>query len=504
MSLKRFLSAGAIALALPATAAYADKANDTAEIVFDKDLDNPDLYYSTARTGLIAGYQVFDTLFYRNDETGDFDGLLAESYEWTDDVTLVVKLRQGIKFHNGEDLTADDVVFTFQEFGGPDGVGAARPSFNWIDSIEKTDDFTVVFHAKAPSPAAMIFLAMANYIYPKDYYEEKGSSGFAAQPIGTGPYMFDKIEPGKGYTLVANPNYFDGPKAKPKIGTINVRTVPDVNTQLAEMIGGNADFLWNIPEDQAQKLSASGRANVINAGAMRVGYISMDAAGRTGADNPFTKKEVRQAVAHAIDRQGIKQALLSDANQVIDSACNPVQFGCETDVTKYDYDPEKSKELLAAAGYPDGFTTKFYAYRDRPITEAMLNMLSEVGIKTELTYMQYAATAEAHGKGEIPITFLTWGSSSIPDVSNITSYFFRGQSRDDARDPEVMAWLEEGDSTIDAEARKAAYSKALKKIADEAYWLPLWTYSINYALSDELEFTPTEDEIVRFYDMSWK
>ncbi|MBY6092100.1 ABC transporter substrate-binding protein [Maritimibacter alkaliphilus] len=504
MSLKRFLSAGAIALALPATASYADKANDTAEIVFMRDLDNPDLYYSTARSAVIAGFQAFDTLFYRDTETGEYVGNLATEWEWTDDVTLKVVLREGVTFHNGEAFNADDVVFTFEHFGGPDGVAKGRPGFNWIESVEKVDDYTVIFHAKAPFPAAMAYLAMSNYIYPNEYYAEVGSSKFAEKPVGTGPYMFDSIDPGKGYVLKANPNYFEGPKHKAQIGTINVRTIPDVNTQLAEMIGGNADFLWNIPEDQAQKLQSSGRAEIINAGAVRVGYITMDAAGRTDPEGPFTKKEVRQAVSYAIDRQAIKQALLSEANTVIDSACNPVQFGCETDVTKYEYNPEKAKELLAAAGYPDGFTTKFYAYRDRPITEAMLNMLAEVGIKTELTYMQYAATAEAHGKGEIPITFLTWGSGSITDVSAITSRFFKFESRDDARDEEVKQWLDEGDSSVDPEVRKAAYSKALKKIADEAYWLPLWTYSINYALSDELDFVPTEDEVVRFYDMSWK
>jgi peptide/nickel transport system substrate-binding protein len=236
---------------------------------------------------------------------------------------------------------------------------------------------------------------------------------------------------------------------------------------------------------------------------MRISYLQFDVLGRSG-DKRFGDERVRRAVSHAINRQAIATNIAGGSSEVIHSACYPTQFGCAQDVPRYEYDPKKAKELLAAAGHPDGFTTDIYAYRDREFTEAVIGDLAKVGIKANLKYLQYKSLVELVWKGVPPVNQMSWGSSSINDVSAITSHFFSGERDDMARDPEVVAWLKQGDNSIDPEERKAAYAKALRQIAKQAYWLPMFTYTKNYAFSNDLHFVPTPDEIPRLYEAYWK
>ena len=503
MKRSKLIMSTALYLALTATS-YADKASDTVNMAYLKELESADVYFNTAREGLLLNHSVWDGLLYRDPETGEYKGNLATEWKWVDDKTLEFKLREGVKFHNGEPFNADDVVYTVNFVANPANGVKSQANVSWMDHAEKIDDYTVRIYADAPFPAAAEFLAGPVAIYPNEYYEKVGSKGMAAHPVGTGPFKVSELDPGKHFVLERNEDYFDGPKGKAKVSKVDIRTIPDMNTQIAEFFNGTLDFLWNVPADQAEKLAAMGKYDVENAPAMRVGYITIDAAGRADPDGPMTKKKVRQAIYHAIDRQAIVDALVKGSSKVIDSACSPVQFGCSQDLPTYDYDPEKAKALLAEAGYPDGFTIDFYAYRNRPYAEAMMGFLNEVGIKTNFSYLKYAALREKRAKGEVPISFQTWGSYSIADASAITSEFFTGGDWDDARDPEISAWLKQADTNTDAEERKALYKLALTKIVDEAYWVPLFTYNVNYAMSKEMAYKPTDDELVRFFTFSWK
>lgn len=266
---------------------------------------------------------------------------------------------------------------------------------------------------------------------------------------------------------------------------------------------GGVEWAWRIGKDEAEGLRGMPNLTVEDAETMRIGYLTMNAAG-TGGASPFADRKVRQAIYHAINRQEIIDNLVPPGARLIPSACYPDQFGCEQDVAAYDYDPEKAKALLAEAGYPDGFEFTFDVYRDRPYAEAIVGDLSKVGITANMNYAKYATVRDALRSGNSQMAFLTWGSNSIGDVSASTSNFFKGGPDDTYQDAEVAAWLEEGDTSVDPEVRKAAYSKALKKIAEEAYWVPLWTYPYTYAFSQELDFTPTSDEIPHFALTGWK
>lgn len=481
--------------------ALAGKADDTLTVAFPRQLETLDAYGATAREAIILARHIWDSLLYRDQQSGEYVGNLATGYEWVDSLTIDFTLRENVTFHNGEPFDADDVVHTLNWASNPESGVQSQGNVNWIENVEKTGPYSVRLHLKRPFPAALEYLSGPLVIYPNEYFEKVGARGMGTDPVGTGPYRLEEIRDGTTYVLKANENYHGGPKGNPSIGTVVWRTIPDQSTQFAELLSGGVDWIWQVPPEQSKALT--GRFQVVDAQTMRIGFLNLDAAGRSG-ENPLVDKRVRQALNHAINRQGIVDALVQGAAQVVHTACFPTQFGCDQDVTVYDYDPERARELLAEAGYPDGLTLPFYAYRDRVFAEAIIGDLRAVGIEVDFSFLNYAALRDRSQAGEVPMQLLAWGSYSVNDVSAVTSHYFRQGSDDYARDTTVAGLLESGDSSIDPDRRRSDYSKALKIIADEAYWVPLWSYSTNYVFTEELNFTPNEDEVTRFYAASWK
>lgn len=498
------LRSTAVALALCTSgAAYADKANDTMSVAFTKELESVDSYMNSAREGIVIQRAVWDGLLYRDPVTNEYKGNLATSWEWIDDLTIEFKLREGVTFHNGEVFNADDVVYTVDFVANPENGVKTQRNVNWMKSAEKIDDYTVRIHLKAAFPSAIEFLSGPVSIYPNEYYAEVGPAGMALNPVGTGPYKVTEVEPGQHFVLESYDGYHDSPKGKATIKNIDIRTMPDINTQMAEMFNGTLDLIWQVPSDQAGKLGQMEQFQAVNESTMRVGFLLLDAAART-PDSPFGDVKVRQAVAHAIDRTSIVDALLKGSSQVINSSCFPSQFGCDTDVKTYDYDPEKAKALLAEAGYPDGFTTDFYAYRNRDYAEAISSYLNAVGIKTNFNMLKYAALRDLSSTSGVPVNFQTWGSYSINDTSAFTGQFFKLGDLDAVRDPALAEILDVADTSTDPAVRIESYSKALNMIADNAYMVPMFSYNTNYVFTNEVDYTPTPDEVLRFATMTWK
>ena len=503
--------AGAAALAVAASPALAGKSDDSLIWATDREVNVPLPYYENVREMVVMSRLVWDTLLYRDPKTFEYKPQLATDYKWVDNVTIEMNLQKGVKFHNGQSFSADDVVETFNHISSPDSRVLSRRNVSWIKNAEKLGDYKIRINLVKPFPAALEFLSGPLAILPKGIWataktDAKGKKDYGTiAPIGTGPYKMTKVVTGERIEMEKNTGYWNGPKGKPSIGKIVFRTVPDPETQVAELLTGSLDWIWDVPKDKAEDLAKTGQLTVKNVPTMRVSYITMDHAGRSGKkDNPWLKAKVRQAVAHAIDREAIAKNLVGGASSVIHSACYPTQFGCTQEVPQYNYDPAKAKKLLAEAGYPDGFKTDIYAYRQREYTEAVMGYLAKVGIKTNLKYMQYKALRGIVWDGKAAFHHMTWGSSSMNDVSAITSHFFKHTRDDYCRDDDVKKWLDTGDTSTDPEVRKDAYKKALNRIQENLCWLPMFTYAKYYAWTKDLDFTPTPDEIPRFFTAKWK
>jgi peptide/nickel transport system substrate-binding protein len=494
-----------VSLAMTVAApAWAGKENDTLNIAWREELPSYDAYYASPRESVLLARLVWDNLVDRDPVTFEYKPLLAESYEWIDQKTLEFRLRKGITFHNGEPFNADDVVYTLNRVSSPEAAVVNPKMVNWIGRAEKVDDYTVRVLLDEPFPAALEYLAAAVPIYPNEYYEKVGPEGMSANPVGTGPYAVTESVPGKTITLVRNDSYFDGsPKGAGKIGKIVQRTIPDPQTQVAELLAGRLDWIWLVPPDIAERLASRPGIQVEPGETMRIGYIDFDATGASGVDY-FKDKRVRQAVNHAINRQAIATNLIGEGSTVINSACYPSQFGCEQNVNRYEYDPEKAKALLAEAGYPDGFDVDIYGYRERQVTEAIIGDLQNVGIRAKLNWVRFATFKEMNFGGKIALRHGAFGSWSINDVSITMEGFFQGVEEDTTRDQQLIEWNREAGQIVDQERRKELYSMALNRVAAEAYWVPLHTYVTLYAFSADLNFKPQPDEVARFYLADWK
>lgn len=495
----------AAALLLGGGNAMAQK--DTLTWTSDQDVEVLDVYYAQLREQLINIRHVCDSLLFSNPRTQQYEGLLATSYEWVDDVTIDLELRKGVKFHDGSDFTSADVVYTLMHAVAEDSGIINRNNVQWIDNVVAQGDYKVRINLKQPFPAALEYLAGNLLMMPDGHYDDAPTVGERkdygqVKPVCTGPYELAEIVPGERVELERFDGYYpDGPKGTPAIKRLIYRTIPDKESQVAALLTGEVDWIWAVPKDTAEALADNPRVTVLQEPIMRFSYLQMNT---THPDSPFRDIRVRRAVNHAVNKQAIAENIVGKGSKVLDAPCYVTQFGCTQDVQKYPYDPEKAKALLAEAGYPDGFEVDLWAYRERQYVEAIIGYLAEVGIRAKINFVQYSVFRQATREGRTFLANGTWGSNGINDISSSTSYFFRMGPDDQNKDEQVARWLEAGDNTADPEKRKENYRKALERIAEQAYWAPLFSYSKVYIFDKNLEFEPFYDEWARFYWSKWK
>jgi peptide/nickel transport system substrate-binding protein len=503
---KKTLAAFAVGLSLQcamAGTATADKANDTLTAAFQFQLPTFDRYYAGGREGFLLGLLVYDALVYRDPETLEFKPLLATAWRQIDELTLEFDLRQGVKFHNGDNFTTADVAYTIDYISNPESKIFSPETAAWIDSVDVVDDHTIRIRAKKPTPLALNYI-MQLAILPAKYHQEVGKDAFGRSPVGTGPY---KVARGSGNSVVftRNEGYFDGGgKNKPHIGTLVYKTVPDVTAQVAELMTGAVDWAYYIPTDLTERMGKNPRIKITNAETFRVGFLTMNIAKNPPEDSPLRDIRVRQALNHAIDRKALAASLIGPASQIINTACSPLQFGCRQDLPGYEYSPEKARALLAEAGYPNGFDIDVYGYRSRPVAEAILGYLRAINVRGNLKWMQYPAVVKARRDGQAAIVVDDFGSSGVADAGYILSFFFNKTSDDLSGDPAVSALVSRGNELLDPAQREASYGAALEQIVKQAYWVPLFTMPINYVFSANLEIPVPRDENVEFWRARWK
>lgn len=499
------LTASLVLAGAPIAPAEAGKKDNS--IVYATELapESIDPYFTSVWIGIILSHHVWDTLIYRDPVTSEYKGQLATSWKWIDDKTLDVELRKGVKFHNGADFTADDVVFTLNFAANPDSNTLMQQFSSWMAKVEKIDDFKVRIIAKKPTPAAIEYLSGPLAIYPHKYYQEVGTKGMNANPIGTGPFKVVKHDPGRIIELVRNSDHFDGSnKGKPKVEKVTVRYIPDRQTEMAEAASGGIDLFMNVTADEAQQARARPNLQAKSGESMRVNFLNFNTQ-KNSPTPPLADIRVRQAILHAVDRKAIIASLVGEGARVLHTLCSPGQVACTSEgATEYEYNPQKAKALLKEAGYPDGFQMDLYAYRERNQMEAIIGFLAEVGIKANLRYTQYGTLRDAARAGSAGFIQTTWASYSVNDVTAFTPVFFKFGPDDITRDEKVRDLLEKGDTTIEPKPRQDAYKEALQIISKNAYTFPLYSLPVHFVATKDLRFNVYRDSIPRMWEMYYE
>ncbi len=504
-SFLRIAGLAGLTLIAGVTSAAAQKSANAIRFAYDQVPENIDPFFNNVRIGVIIGQHVWDTLIYRDPTSGEYKGQLATSWAWVDDKTLDIDLRQGIKFHNGEPFDADDVVYTLNFVSKAENKVVTQNNVDWIDGAEKLGPHKVRIKLKRTFPAAIEYLAGPVVMHPNEYYAKVGPQGMNTAAVGSGPYRVTEHAVGKYLRLERNKDYFkDSPKPQPKIEKIEIRFIPDRQTQMAEMLAGGLDLIMNVPPDQADQLKAVPHLDVKSGETMRIVFLNMNTQENSPAQ-PLRDVRVRRAISMAIDRETMVKQLVGEGGRVLNVICFPGQFGCsESQAPKFKYDVAEAKKLMAEAGFANGFEIDLFAYRERPHSEAMVNYLRAIGIKANLRFMQYAAMREQTRQGKVALSHQTWGSFSVNDVSASTPVYFKFLPDDVNRDPEVRDLLEMGDTSVKAEARKEAYAKALGLIQERALGVPLYSLVTFYVMGRGLDMKTYPDELPRLWEVSWK
>jgi peptide/nickel transport system substrate-binding protein len=350
----------------------------TDEAGFDPSIESGGIGGSVKPTILAALSQRGDPYM----SSKDIEPALATSIEGSaDGLTWTVKLRQGVKFQNGEPVTAEDVKFSLELFGSPEREGASQyNNFKFIQDAEIVDPETIVVHMSEPD-----FLFEQNspfaWVLPEKYYNKVGSDGFEEHPIGAGPYKLDEWRHGEYIKLSAFDDYYLG---KPSIDKVEFKIITDDAARAAALRAGEIDMAAPLQPDQLDTLGSTDGLKVASVSGLERVYLNIDT-----FKPPFDDLNVRLAINHAIDRQSIIDNILGGQAQITPTMIAPVETGYNPDLEPYSYDPDLAKDELAQAGYPNGIGDKYgtttlaclqrYASTEDVCT-AMADMLTKVGI----------------------------------------------------------------------------------------------------------------------------
>lgn len=450
---------------------------------------NPDSYY--------VYRNVFDNLITR-DDAGKVAPQIATSWEYKSPSEVVFKLRSDVKFHDGEKLTAEDVAFSVTRIIDPAFKSPQISQFNKIKSAAVTGENEVTITTDGPYPVLLAQLVKLS-IVPKHVVEKIGDDAFNAAPVGSGPYKFDRWDRGSLVALTRNADYWGdkGPFEKAEF-----RAVPDAATRLADLQAGNADLIVTLDADQAKQLEGSGSAKVLSALTERIAYLKLNPT-IAPLDNP----KVRQAVAMAIDKQGIVEGLLGGFDKPASQMANDTYFGFVPNLKNVEFDPEGAKKIVEETGA--GKTKLSFATSpvfDQRIVQALAQMLSDVGFNVEIQLTDMAAylkRAQSEPVQQANFAFGRW-SCACQDVDGVLFPLLHSSSSwSSLRDPKIDALLVAARNTLDDKERQQAYDGVARFVADDVPMVPLYEAAVLYGGAKNLEWQPTANESMFLNRMSW-
>ena len=427
-------------------------------------------YFANQLVGISVRMNLFDSLVER-----DFDGKivpgLATSWTVVDDKTIDFKLRQGVKFHNGQMMTADDVKASMDHQLDKSINAPSTSIFASVQGLQVVDPQTVRMTLSKTDARIFDLLANTFAVMPAQYIKDAGVDGIIKHPIGTGPFMFVDWAKDDHLTMEANPNYWDGSyKGKPQVKTLTLRPVIDAATRVADLRSGAVDMIMDVPTDQVAALK-SGGFNVVEKNTVQQDYVYLD----TTKDTPLKSKEVRQALNLAVDKDSLVKDLLGGFATPLDGPISALVLGHNLSVKPIPYDTAKAKSLLAAGGVPNGFSIDMdvTSSTGSTIGEAIAAQLGEIGVQVKLNVLETAVYNDRWVKKTLdPMYFNRWSTFSDPALLDLLAGCKGYLSA--FCDQDAQQYLDQGGSTLDQTKRDAAYQKAVQILTDDPFAIYLY------------------------------
>lgn len=414
-------------------------------------------------------------------------GKLAKEWEVSDDgLTWTFYLREGVTFHDGALFNAEAVKKSFDRLLDPDLGAPRRSSFHMVDKLEVVDEYTVNIITSVPYAALPQLLSSynASILSPKAF-EEHGDE-YSLYAAGTGPYKLGEWIPSESMTLLRNDDYWGD---KPNIEEVVFKIIPEDASRVLAIQTGEVDLITNVPPFELDNLKSSGDVKVEMHEGFRTIYLGM-----VMNRPPFDDVRVRQALNYAVDRNAIINDFLEGSATYAYGPLATSLPGSTTDLYQYDYNPEKAKDLLAEAGYPDGLEIRFVSphgryIMDRQIAEAIQAQLSEVGIKADLQILDFSLLLDMLNSGEdAELMLMGKGSPSSDPDFDITNYFTTGGTNNWSflSDPEIDELAAKQRETMDETERINILQETQEKVQEALPWASLHYEQQIIAMREEL------------------
>lgn len=474
------------------TATTAGGYKDTVTIALPEDITNLDVQESNATMNLVIQQCIHDPLIKLSADGESFDCKVAESYEQTSETTWQFNIRKGIKFHNGEELTADDVVFTFERAVSS---GAANDKVALMTAVNKIDDYTVEIVLEDQISDILYYVAYPTLgILCKSAVEADAANGYT---IGCGPYVFDSWSNGNNITMHAFEDYYDG--AKPTNNLV-FRIMPEASSRVIALQTGEVDVCIDPPAIELNHIAEDSNLSLLQIASERMHYLAFNMSGEPFANN----QKLRQAIAMAINKDNIvtvaTEGLGTPAVTFFSQG-----FGYYDGYDPYPYNVEKAKELLAEAGYPDGFEfTLYYAGSLKELMSQVIQTnLKEIGVNVNIEELETAALKSKLKEGDYEACVYNWANDSAGPDNNVRPLFKTGSSsnRTHYSDEYIDNLMDEALKETDSDKRLEMYKEIQEYVLDACPIVPCFYETISVGVNAKLQgFQPDTSALHRFYD----
>jgi peptide/nickel transport system substrate-binding protein len=453
--------------------------------------------YSTDANSARIGGLIYSSLL-RFDENSQLQPELAENWQRIDPLTYVFDLRKKVRFHNGMPLTAADVKFTYESIVLAKNRSPKRALLKPLQAIDQLGPYRLRFRLVAPYAPFPEHFTLG--IVPASSTGDAASS--ATPPAGSGPFMLESLQSGERVTLKANPSYWEG---KPSIAGLVFKVVPDAMVRVLEFKKGSIGFMQNdLEPDVLPWIKQNTNADIEARQGTTFQYIGIN------LTHPILMhKKVRQALALAIDRESIIRHLIKNLGTAASGLLSPLNWAYDGTVNQWPHDPERAKQLLDAAGFPDPdgdgplprFKLSFKSTNldlRRRIAEALKEQLQRVGIKLEIRTYEWGTFFSDIKKGNFHLYSLAWVGIQDPDVYyqifHSDSVPPNGDNRGHYSNLQVDRLLELGRTAANTMERKRIYSEVQRILAEDLPYIPLWWWKNVIVKTPSLQsFVPYPD-----------
>ena len=460
-------------------------------LAIGSDPETLDADQTRAGTDLYYTYNVFEQLLRRAPDGTLQPGIATKWDVAPDGKTITFTLRDNAKFQNGDPVTADDVKFSFQRYADKALGNVFASNLSDVAGVDVVSPTQVAVRLTQPDGS---FLNAAGYawIVPKNYITQHGNDYFAQHPIGTGPYMFDSRSIKQSFVLKRFDGYWG---QKPYYAELDFQIIPDDNARISALRSGQVQFAAQVPPQMTSQIQSAGNLKVVTGftGDNIFLDLNMKAQGM-----PWDKPEVRQALSYAIDRNAIiKNVLGGQGLPLVGLAPNDNGY-TGTDLKEKAYDPAKAKQLLAQAGYPNGFSMDFWAPvngrlpASEQVAQAIVGFWNDIGVKATPKLVSYSEWVNAE-KGSSTINgavFGLWGDSAFDPQQRLVGSMTCTGPYSHTCDPTLDADISKVKTTVDATQRQQAIHDTFAYALEQQDVINIYSAEGAFGMQKNIQWQP--------------